>query len=248
MSIDFTNSTSYSEYALNSYIDFVVFKELGEICTKKESSKNKTFNSSALHSVMINSHYSCILFSAFSIESEINLLGSIIYTKEFFEEYIDKLPTVKKLGIIIEKTENRKPKKGENPIQGIQKLFSARDKYVHDKGTRVDTYDQLVEEQKKRKSDYSVFNAYKTVVMFDEYCRKYFSRYIGISLISDFYRDSWENWQTHKMYSVSSDLVFSGAKFPNLMEYNLFHRRHVGYVNESICIDDSSNEIVLKQK
>jgi hypothetical protein len=232
MKFDISNASTYSEISIESYVAYLVFDQMYKMHPLLDlgcNDKNEVYNPASIASQFIYSHIQVIIFAALAIESEINLLGQIVFGRALFSDAIEKNSTVTKIMLIDDKKGNSAIKCGEEPLNGIKLLFSERDRYVHDKSVRLEQNDNYERIIKKREVRLQTEDAIKVLISFNKYIKQYYSEEIGCDFISTFNMDRIKKWNENLVYIPEDKDLLHGLSFPDRDEYELFLRSRIGY-------------------
>jgi len=232
MSLQFTNVNSYMQFALDSYIDHCIFFDIYKYYEKL----SRNYILGPLAHNYIASRYSFILFGALSIESYVNLLGDSLLQNNFFENYLERLPVLKKLSVILEIKYNKKINLGVSPFQSIRILFKSRDKIVHDKSKVIKSVEDYHVQRIKRNLNINLKTTIKSFKLFNEEMKTLDPSILFLSGLNE---DTINRWlrQRKYFYKVGNNLLFEHSSFPDVHDYICTVRRHTGFNPEKYSID-----------
>ena len=177
--------------------------------------------------VMINQ----IIYSALAVESYVNLLSSMVFSKKVFKKYYDRMPIYQKIGHVLEVGLKKTVSWRESPFKEIKELFDNRNKLVHDKGFAAYSSDTDIKEDVRRRDvNYSGEQAIKAVIEFSEYLK---TAADGAVIIQEFVDsktiEKWKAWNEKSCgYTAQPGTLYEGVNFPDVHEYQGFYRRHTG--------------------
>ena len=237
---------NYLTMMMDSYIDSKIFLEMYDYYNKNKAKDIISEpNLSSLFYSSINGFYSFILYSAFSYEAYVNLLGNNELPLNFHEKYFDRLPVLDKLSAIVEMKYGVRIDKGKPPFQVIRDLFKARDNIVHDKGKSTNLIDDVKKEMEKRRIDIDQKKVLSSFLEFNKFMQSIKSE---TQFLSQLNINSIRAWESNKKYlKIAPGLEYAHTSFPSKIEYEFTVRRHTGFSPHNIYEDLKQHIIYSKE-